>query len=39
MARWQQLYDGIAHAFKDEALVDVVFVSLLLCVPNLQWWA
>jgi hypothetical protein len=39
MARWQQLYDGIAHALDFEALVDVVFVALLVCVPNLQWWA
>jgi hypothetical protein len=37
MARWQQLYDGIAHALEDETLVDVVFVASLLCVMNLQW--
>jgi hypothetical protein len=37
MERWQQVYDGIAHVLEDEALVDVVFVALLLCVPNFQW--
>jgi hypothetical protein len=37
MARWQQPYDGIAHALEVEALVDVMFVALLLRVPNLQW--
>jgi hypothetical protein len=37
MARWrQQLLDGIAQAFEDEAATNLVFVALLLHVPNFQ---
>jgi len=40
MVRWQhQLLDGITQALEDKVVTNLVFIALLLQVPNLQWQA
>ncbi len=40
MVRWQQqLLDGFTQALENKVVTDLLFTTLLLQVPNLQWQA